>query len=109
MKVVHGDGSHESPLAGVMKLGQRKMIEAEQKKERLLQKIIYEWDQVKSVVFWRQCFLAVPFDVIRAMYSNVKGLMEDGYQVNNPAAFFVHTLKKMGYYPWKKEDKLDGK
>ena len=109
MNFTRADGSQANPLKGLMELGERKMKEAEQNKERLLQKIIYDWDQVKSTVFWRQCFQAVPFDVIRATYSNIKGLMEDGYQVNNPAAFFVSTLKKMGHYPWKKEDKSDGK
>ena len=109
MKFTHADGSHGNPLAGLMKLGQRKMLEAEQAKERLLQKIIYEWNQVESTVFWRQCFQAVPFDVIRATYSNIQGLKDSGYPVRNPAAFFVATLKKMGHYPWKKEDKSDAK
>jgi len=109
MKVVRGDGSYDNPMKAIMELGQRKKIEAEQRKERLLQKIIYDWNQVKSTVFWRQCFQAVPFDVIRATYSNIQGLKDSGYPVRNPAAFFVATLKKMGHYPWKKEDTKDGK
>lgn len=109
MKVVNSDGSCSDPLTGLVKMGQQKMKEIEQKKERLLQKIIYEWKQMGSVVFWRQCFQAVPFDTIRATYYNIESLMKSDYPVNNPAAFFVHTLKKMGYYPWKKEDQKDGK
>lgn len=109
MKVLNRDGGESSPLAGVMEIGQRKMKEQEQEKERLLQTIVFDWNQVGSVVFWRQCFQAVPFEIIRATYHNIKRLVETGYPVRNPSAFFVSTLKKMGYYPWKKEVKADEK
>lgn len=109
MKTVNSDGSYSSPLAEVMEIGQRKMKEQEQEKERLLQKIIFEWHQVESVVFWRQCMIKVPFEIVRATFQNIKSLIATGYPVNNPAAFFVSTLKKMGYFPWKKEDRVDGK
>lgn len=109
MKVLNRDVDSNSSLAKVIEIGQRKMKEQEQKKERLLQRIVFEWDQVESVVFWRQCFQAVPFEVVLATYHNIKRLVETGYPVRNPSAFFVSTLKKMGYFPWKKEDKKDGK
>lgn len=109
MKVLNRDADSDSSLAKVIEIGQRKMKEQEQEKERLLQRIVFEWNQIESVVFWRQCFQAVPFDVIRATYENIKRLVETGYPVRNPSAFFVSTLKKMGYYPWKKEVKEDEK
>jgi len=108
MKTVQKDGSYASPLAGVVDACQRRMKEVEQEKERLLQEIVFEWHQIESVVFWRQCLQCVPFKVVLSTYHNIKGLMESGYPVRNPSAFFVSTLKKMGYYPWKKEDKKDG-
>lgn len=108
MKVVDRDGSCSSPLAEVLEIGQKRMKDLEQEKERLLQKIVFEWNQIESVVFWRQCFQAVPFEIVRATYHNIKRLVETGYPVRNPSAFFVSTLKKMGYYPWKKEDKESG-
>jgi hypothetical protein len=108
MKVVDRDGGVSDPLAKVIEIGQRKMKEQEEEKERLLQKIVFDWNQIESVVFWRQCFQAVPFEVIRATFHNVNRLVETGYPVRNPSAFFVSTLKKMGYYPWKKEEKQSG-
>ena len=108
MKVLNRDVDSNSSLAKVIEIGQRKMKEQEQERERLLQQIIFDWNQIESVVFWRQCFQAVPFEVVRATYHNIKRLMETGYPVRNPSAFFVSTLKKMGYYPWKKEDRKDG-
>lgn len=105
MKTVNNDGSYSAPMAEVMEIGQRKMKEQEHEKERLLQTIIFEWKQINSVVFWRQCMIKVPFEIVRATFQNIKSLIKSGYPVNNPAAFFVSTLKKMGYFPWKKEDK----
>ncbi len=100
MQTVRKDGVFSSPFADIIKAGEEKMKKLEQEKERLLQKILFEWNQVKSIVFWRQCFQAVEFRVIRSTYSNVKQLISGGYEINNPAAFFVHSLKKMGYYPF---------
>jgi hypothetical protein len=105
MKVARRDGTYIDPLAEVMEIGRQRMKEQEQEKERLLQTIVYEWKQIESVVFWRQCMIKVPFEIVRATYQNIKSLIDTGYPVNNPAAFFVASLKKMGYFPWKKEDK----
>lgn len=73
-------------------------------KARLMQTILSDWDQSKSIFFWRQCFENVPFHVIKQIYGNIKNLASDGYQINSNAGFFVHTLKEMGYFPWKEKN-----
>ncbi len=76
----------------------------QQDKERLKQKILDEWHQHSSVFFWEQCFRFVPYDVIKRTYKNVLNLETTGYPVKSHAGLFVSTLKKMGYFPFKKED-----
>lgn len=96
-----------NPLTNFVEQSKVRMKEVEQEKERLKQKILYEWDQTGSLIFWNQCFMNVPFNIIKEVYYNIIGIMKDGYEVRSPAAFFVNTLKKTGYYPFKKEVKRE--
>jgi len=86
---------------------QKKSEAAEQnlrfKKERLKQKILKSWNQYSSIFFWEQAFLHVPFDVLEQTFQNVLALEKSGYPVKTRAGLFVSTLKKMGYFPFKKE------
>lgn len=72
-------------------------------KERLKQKILKNWNQYSSIFFWEQAFRCVPFEIMQQTYQNVLSLEESGYPVKTRAGLFVNTLKKMGYFPFKKE------
>jgi len=86
---------------------QKKSEAAEQKlrfeKEKLKQKILKAWNQYSSIFFWEQAFRLIPFDIMEQTYHNVLALEESGYPVKSHAGLFVNTLKKMGYFPFKKE------
>lgn len=90
---------------------QKKRDEADQKlrfqKERLKQKILKAWHQYKSIFFWEQAFRCVPFEIMEQTYQNVLQLEASGYPVKSHAGLFVNTLKKMGYFPFTKEEKSD--
>ena len=73
-------------------------------KARLMQTILSDWDQSKSIFFWKQCFQFVPFHIIKQLYNNIGNLAKDGYHILSKAGFFVHTLKEMGYFPWDKKN-----
>lgn len=76
-------------------------------KERLMQRILKEWNQYSSIFFWQQAFRCVPFEIMQQTHENVLALERSGYPVKTRAGLFVNTLKKMGYFPFKKE-KTDG-
>lgn len=99
----------EKFLNNLKERGDKRSMELEQEKERLKQKILDEWDQYDSIVFWQQCFDCVPLDVIRRAYKNVNGLDKSGYGIKNKAGFFVSTLKRMGYFPFQEKSNGDEK
>ncbi len=99
----------EAFLNNIQERNEKKKTELEQEKERLKQKILDEWDQYDSIVFWNECFEFVPLDVIRRAYKNVNGLDKSGYPIRNKAGFFVSTLKRMGYFPFQERANGDEK
>lgn len=101
MKVINETGGFASVFDKIGAAAQRKEEELKQKKAQLLQTILHDWKQASSVNFWRKCFQYIDYRVIKQVYENTKDLIEDGYTINNPAAFFVHTLKEMGHLPFK--------
>lgn len=92
-------------IGAILSEAQKIQKELEIKKERLKQKILFEWSQARSKVFWDQCFIALDYKVILVTFTNIKKMIDGGYAVANPAALFVHTLKKTGYFPFQQEAK----
>ena len=90
-------------LDGLQKKSEAAKKNLKFEKERLKQKILKNWNQYSSIFFWEQAFRCVPFDIMEQTYQNVLSLEENGYPVKNRAGLFVNTLKKMGYFPFKKE------
>lgn len=109
MQVLNEEGQYKNNFSDIFSGAEKRRKEIEIKKERLKQKILFEWKQSKSTVFWNQCFVALDYKIIFTVYSNIQDLIDTGYAINNPAAFFVHTLKKTGYYPFKQEEKNNGR
>ena len=103
MENITEGGQGENIVDNMLSKGQQMRKDLQIKKERLKQKILYEWKETGSAVFWNQCFQVVDYQMIYEIYSNIKMLIKDGYEIKNPAAFFVSTLKKTGYFPWKQE------
>jgi len=107
LKVNGGDWNPEQFLERIQERKEEAMVKKKQEQERLKQRILNDWDQHKSINFWQQCFTFVPLKIIRQTFNNVEKLNASGYPVRNKAAFFVSTLKGMGYFPW--QENSDGK
>lgn len=105
MKVIDKEGENSSVFDKIKEHAEKREIEIKEKKACLLQVILSEWKQASSVNFWRKCFNLLDYKVIKMVYNNTNDLITDGYTINNPAAFFVHTLKEMGHYPFKGGEK----
>ncbi len=104
MQIIDQGGASPVDMSGIITKANEKKKELEQIKSRLFQKIIVDWDQSGSLIFWNQCFELVPFDAIKRTVDFIKMIRKEGYPLRNPAAFFVHQLKKLGYYPFKEEN-----
>ena len=100
MQVINEKGEHSSIFDKIGKAAARKEEELKHKRACLLQTILHEWKESRSVNFWRKCFQYVDYKIIKQVYDNIGDLVRDGYTIQNPAAFFVHTLKEMGHLPF---------
>ena len=108
MQVTNKEGAFSSVFDKISAAAVKKEQEVKQKKACLMQSILHDWKQTTSVNFWRKCFQYIDYKIIKQVYDNTNSLIQDGYTIQNPAAFFVHTLKEMGHFPFK-GDKNNGK
>lgn len=90
-------------MENMQKSNAERLKRTEQEKEKLKQKILVDWNEHESRVFWNQCFKKLTLDTIRQTYDLIEGLVKSGYPVINRAALFISQLKKMGFYPWPTE------
>ena len=107
MNIIGDQGSIEVPLSGLVEAAEKKAKQLEIEKNRLQSQIISDWDQIKSVFFWRKCFELIPFEVLKKAHKYVIALMNEGFQIRNPASFCVAHLKKLGYLPFPEEAKSE--
>lgn len=109
MKVINQKGGDFFIFDKIEAHAKKRTIELKEKKAQLLQVILSEWKQAASVNFWRKCFNFLDYKIIKMVYDNINDLVRNGYAIKNPAAFFVHTIKEMGHYPFNMEDKNEKK
>lgn len=96
-------------MDNMQKRNAERLKKIEQKKEQLKQKILVDWNEHESRVFWNQCFQKLTLTTIQQTYDLIEGLVKSGYPVINRAALFISQLKKMGFYPWPAESGEKGK
>jgi len=66
-------------------------------KIKFLHKIIMKYQDQKSFMFWQKIINSIPFPVLTALDKNIDEMVKDGYPIKSKPAFFVSSLKKMGY------------
>ncbi len=80
--------------------GEKRALKEQQEKERVKQKVMFDFNDASSAPFWNKCFQHIPLKTIKMLLSNMESLESQEYQIRNKPAFFINLLKKQGLFPF---------